>query len=411
MRNYKLLRFISGAAIASALFALPVSAGATTAPSLPAGEQLFAAPCGTVLDSLYSIDTTTAAGTPIGAPQGSPSCFGPGAWDEATNSAMLTDWNGSPYGFSTINPTTGAWSRTATVTWQGTDENMQAVAFGLDGTAYGSDYAGNFYTFNAATGVASSSVPFTDGQNPDYLVALAVDPVNGKLYGVIHQDQTSGDYSVFEEIDPSTGIGTILFNPPVTSPITDGIWALAFDTNGTAWIEQNNDPGWNGSNIMWSTFATNGNTTLNLVGTTADGSNTPNDSYAESLFVNWVPPVAPSGITGTVANGTLTASWNAVPNALTYTVSIPGGQSCTATAPATSCTISGVVGTSATFTVTTHANWASSSASSPYTTPSPTPLTPASLASTGVNLSMLIFVTMALFFAGLLLRRRNIAKS
>ena len=90
-----------------------------------------------------------------------------------------------------------------------------------------------------------------------------------------------------------------------------------------------------------------GSTTLSSLGT---------DTYVAKVVS---PSAAPGSVTATAGSGQATVSW-AVPvysggAAITsYTVtSAPGGGICTATAPATSCTISGLAnGTSYTFTVT-----------------------------------------------------------
>ena len=56
-----------------------------------------------------------------------------------------------------------------------------------------------------------------------------------------------------------------------------------------------------------------------------------------------VPPAPPSGVVVTPGNQQVTVSWDPVPDATQYTASVsPGGASCTVSAPATSCVITGL---------------------------------------------------------------------
>ena len=83
-------------------------------------------------------------------------------------------------------------------------------------------------------------------------------------------------------------------------------------------------------------------------------------SKAEVVSVRkYVPPGAPTGVAGRAGNRQVTVSWRAPANpgfsAISrYTVtSSPGGKTCTATPPTTSCTVGGLTnGTAYTFTVT-----------------------------------------------------------
>lgn len=93
-------------------------------------------------------------------------------------------------------------------------------------------------------------------------------------------------------------------------------------------------------------------------------------------------PSAPTNVTATAGDGQATVSWTAWKNftGQTYTVTAsPGGRSCTATHPTTSCTVTGLTnGTAYTFSVTNETSGGTSSAStasSPATPAAPTTTT------------------------------------
>ena len=55
------------------------------------------------------------------------------------------------------------------------------------------------------------------------------------------------------------------------------------------------------------------------------------------------PPATPGGVVVTPGDQQVTVSWDPVADATEYTASVsPGGQSCTVSAPATSCVITGL---------------------------------------------------------------------
>ena len=121
-------------------------------------------------------------------------------------------------------------------------------------------------------------------------------------------------------------------------------------------------------------------------------------SLASGAVTPTGPPGAPTGATAIAGNGQATVSWTAPASdggsAITsYTATAsPGGATCTAAAPATSCTVTGLAnGTGYTFSVTATTGLGTSSASSMSaavtptapTPPAPTP-TPASAAATSM---------------------------
>lgn len=97
-----------------------------------------------------------------------------------------------------------------------------------------------------------------------------------------------------------------------------------------------------------------------------------------------VPPAPPSGVVVTPGNEQITVSWDPVPDATQYTAVVsPGGQSCTVSAPTTSCVITGLSnGVSYSVSVTAVGPGGTSTASAvvtgvPAPDPEPDPVAPA----------------------------------
>ena len=91
-----------------------------------------------------------------------------------------------------------------------------------------------------------------------------------------------------------------------------------------------------------------------LIGGSFNGVDGLTMNAAARLFATG-PIAAPTAVTATAGMQEATVSWTAVPGGITSSTvtSAPGGKTCTATAPATSCAVTGLTaGTSYTFTVT-----------------------------------------------------------
>ena len=126
-----------------------------------------------------------------------------------------------------------------------------------------------------------------------------------------------------------------------------------------------------------------------------------------------VPPNAPTNVTASAGNASATVSWTASSGATTYTVTAsPGGATCAATAPATTCTVTGLTnGTAYTFTVTaTNANGTSDPSTASTTVTPMAPANDASLAKTGAPLQSTIFLGFGALVLGAVLvsRRRRV---
>lgn len=155
--------------------------------------------------SLYTIDSTTGAGTLVGN-------FGYGATYSVAFSpsdqlyAVIDSYGSST--LATVNLTTGA----ATPVGAGTNiGELMALAFAPDGTLYAASWGNDeLYTMNPTTGVATAVGSLGFGGIMD----LAFD-TSGQLYGI-----SGGLYS----IDTTTGAGTL-----VTTPGNSCLMALTID--------------------------------------------------------------------------------------------------------------------------------------------------------------------------------------
>ncbi len=162
------------------------------------------------------------------------------------------------------------------------------------------------------------------------------------------------------------GIATFGTTPPLISTGSQDTFTAKVNADGSyAWAIRGGGTGddvalgvsalADGSSIITGFFngtATFGATTLISTGST--------DAFTARIVADPPPepnpPPAPTGVSASAGIRQATITWNAVAgeSVSSYTVTAsPGGASCTAVAPATTCTITGLTaGTSYTFTVT-----------------------------------------------------------
>ena len=256
----------------------------------------------------------------------------------------------------------GAWSELG----PGFDNAVEEVAFGPDGTLY----AGGDFTFldeNPDTtyvrGLASWNPTFATWQ-----------PVGGGVNGRVHamvfdpagRMFVGGDFRYVDN-DLSTEYGRIAMRAGAAWSAVGGgvgesdlpgepniVEAIAIDPTGRL--------------VAGGSFAVAG-----PGGATAT---------ANVAAIDAAAPAAPVGVAASAGNARAAVSWTALAGqaAVTYTATASGGRTCTATAPATSCTITGLRnGTAYTFTVVAANEAASgpaSAASAPATPRAPVPPAP-----------------------------------
>lgn len=203
----------------------------------------FAAPSpGTIAtgDSLHII--------PVYQPVGSPEMYGVTASGTATSigasASGLNSWFGASQDPTTgksyvadgdngkiweINPSTGALSNAVSLT-DGVDAAYPlGMAIDDDGKVYISYYIMNVgYFFGTLPNVTSGQITKLFSAQVDPILAMAFNPVTGRLYGS-HFNFATGPIA---EIDLSAATFTRTNLTPTPSP---GITSFQFDSNGTLW--------------------------------------------------------------------------------------------------------------------------------------------------------------------------------
>jgi hypothetical protein len=203
--------------------------------SLPEGSSLYAVQCddeNLAPLALFSLDTITAAATPVGpgTPASDADCAGQAAWNPVTSTAYVTVWyyEGEivpiPAVLATIDPTTGVSSPVAPFTLAGEFHDVDSIAIGNDGAAYAID-DDFLYSLDLANATLTELGDLSDGA----FYGFSVDPTTGAFYAI----QPSGD--IFT-IDVVTHTATLLVSTQLGGD-SDRPYSLQIDTDGTFWIQ------------------------------------------------------------------------------------------------------------------------------------------------------------------------------
>jgi hypothetical protein len=226
-----IVRAVAVAGFAAVLVGLGMSpASAVTTPTpgaLSPGYSLFAIDCDSTQGQLYSVDVSNAVGTAVGTGSnidGSICAYG-AAWDYATNTMYYVAHVANGDALASVDLSTGISTKVGAFLFGSTAQNIQAIAIGVDGSAYAIDDTGELYTLKLSTGALT---PLASTGNGD-LWGFAADPVTGVFYVL---DFFTGVYST---IDVSTAVlttaGTLALLPHNRPQ------ALQIDVNGTFWVE------------------------------------------------------------------------------------------------------------------------------------------------------------------------------
>jgi hypothetical protein len=124
-----------------------------------------------------------------------------------------------------VNLTTGVSTEIGLMGVSGVPENINAMAIGLNGSAYAIDSAGELYSLDLSSGALTAVAATGD----DHLFGFALDPITSVYYVLAY------DTGVYSTINVTTGaltaVGTLSLLPN-TSPES-----LQIDANGTFWVE------------------------------------------------------------------------------------------------------------------------------------------------------------------------------
>lgn len=238
---------IAGLSAALVLTATPAHAAP---PPVPAGDQLVAMSCfnDAPLD-LFVVDAASGGSTKI-ASTGAEGCGYSAAWNAQDSRLYILEYVNND--LLVYNPATAAFATVGPIV-DSLDVSVDLYAFTVDpdGNGYGIDSAGDLYSIDLTSGLATLLGALVDLDLPTY--GFAADPVTGTLYAL-------SESGVLYEIDPDL----VTANPLGAWPFPgdgDDTWGLAIDSSGTAWVVQNPGEG-DEYTALWSTpLATFGDTT------------------------------------------------------------------------------------------------------------------------------------------------------
>lgn len=290
---------IGVAALAVAGLASPAAAAGTR--TLPDDNSLYGVTCPYYSDAtaqtpsnqVITIDEQTAEATAIGS----------GTEIEGTNcagSATLDPTTGTYYGLAavgndsfsilvTVDLATGVSTKVADITLFDISADLQSMAIGLDGSAYGLS-GGELFSINLSDGTLTPvglSVPDVHG--------FVSDPVTGLFYAV---DNYGYLYEITVADGNYSGIGQLPF-------ISDQeVYALTMDTNGVFWMERDVETSDEYQAELWSFTLVDPVGSGELAGVITLGAIAP---YAMSLAVGpayVAPALANTGVNTEVPLGT-----------------------------------------------------------------------------------------------------------
>lgn len=328
-----------------------------------------------------------------------------------------------------------SWSNQAEIAFTGTRDNVNAALATLTlnpgntagstahmtinvqeftaGMAY-SPENGHYYQFIAAPQIMfdaarTAAQSLTYGGQSGYLASIPSGTINDLIadkipgatnvwFGAAATNYPSGTVRRSWAWTDGPLAGTVMLkcsNPSDVCSEVEGPWPLSGlwaggEPNNWSNIESAAVTNWSGMPGEWNDLSPteNGNIDGYIAefGDQANGSSTPftgTDTDTASVAVVAGPPGAPTGVTATSHGATGTVSWTAPADdggspVTHYTVTATGGGTCTATAPAVTCSISGLtIGNTYTFTVVTHTAAGTSTSSTPSNAVTPTTATPA----------------------------------
>lgn len=218
--------------LAAAMTLIPTAAFAAPA-TLPTGDTLYAIECDSGPDSsvpsrqLFTVDPATAALTAVGTGTAYGSyCAGPAAVDATTGTVYFVDWAVGRT-LSIMDPATGLTTEVGVFNDGEGTYDVDAIAIQPDGDAFAL-YNGTLFSLDLAT---AEMTLIGDGASgaPTEMWALTAHPQTGAIYGV-----SSYDGSALYTFDEATGDATL-----VQEVAQQNVWALAFDSAGTLWVENN----------------------------------------------------------------------------------------------------------------------------------------------------------------------------
>jgi len=275
-------------------------AQATGAPTLPDGQDFFAASyCGSS-SQLTSVDTTNGNATLVGnASEGS--CASAAAVNPVDGTVYLRTFLNSPpfpNSLAKVDPATGVFTTIAPIS--GDTSSLWGLTITKDGSAFAS-WGSGFFSVNLTTGVTTAIGPglsFTPN-------SMAYNPVDDKVYAFKWDNGTRTllAYTVntttgVDTADPAHNITMADYSYNGSTGMNlDSLDGVAFDANGNPWFV--ND-GYD-SELIVADFSTGAATFVGELTNSTISSSAPHDFYSESFFITGTPTPAALPDTGASA--------------------------------------------------------------------------------------------------------------